>query len=63
MLMLASGVVDRVFEPWTGQTKDYKIGIGCFSACSIKEKEQRLVGIRIMCPNGAKYLPSSATKI
>ena len=63
MLMLASGVVDHVFEPWTGQTKDYKIGIGCFSACNIKEKEQRLVGIRIMCPNGAKYLPSSATKI
>ena len=63
MLMLASGAVDRVFEPWMGQAKDYKIGIGCFSACSIKEKEQRLVGIRIMCPNGAKYLPSSARTI
>jgi hypothetical protein len=35
MLMLASGVVDHVFEPWTGQTKDYKIGIGCFSASAL----------------------------
>ena len=24
--------VDREFEPWSGQTKDYKIGICCFSA-------------------------------
>jgi hypothetical protein len=30
--MLASGVVDRGFEPWSGQTKDYQIGICCFSA-------------------------------
>jgi len=30
--MLASGVVDRGFEPLLGQTKDYKIGICCFSA-------------------------------
>jgi len=27
-----SSVVDRGFEPWSGQTKDYKIGICCFSA-------------------------------
>ena len=27
---LASSVVDRGFEPWSGQTKDYKIGICCF---------------------------------
>jgi hypothetical protein len=26
-----SGVIDRGFEPLLGQTKDYKIGIGCFS--------------------------------
>ena len=25
-------VVDREFEPRSGQTKDYKIGICCFSA-------------------------------
>ena len=30
--MLASSVVDRGFEPRSGQTKDYKIGICCFSA-------------------------------
>jgi hypothetical protein len=42
--MLASSVVDRGFESWSGQTKDNKIGICCFSAISIKEKEQRLVG-------------------
>ena len=44
--MLASSGVDRGFDPKSGQTKEYKIGICCFSAkaCSIKEKEQRLVG-------------------
>ena len=30
--MLASSVVDNGFEPRSGQTKDYKIGISCFSA-------------------------------
>jgi hypothetical protein len=30
--MLASSAVDRGFEPRSGQTKDYKIGICCFSA-------------------------------
>jgi hypothetical protein len=30
--VLASSAVDRGFEPWSGQTKDYKIGIWCFSA-------------------------------
>jgi hypothetical protein len=30
--VLASIAVDRGFEPWSGQTKDYEIGIGCFSA-------------------------------
>ena len=39
--MLASSVVDRGFEPQSDQTKDYKIGISCFSA----KKEQRLVGL------------------
>jgi hypothetical protein len=28
--MLASSAVDRGFEPWLGQTKEYKIGICCF---------------------------------
>ena len=30
--MLASSAVDRGFEPRSGLTKDYKIGICCFSA-------------------------------
>jgi hypothetical protein len=30
--VLTSSAVDRGFEPWSGQTKDYKIGICCFSA-------------------------------
>ena len=30
--VLTSGMVDRGFEPRSGQTKDFKIGICCFSA-------------------------------
>ena len=30
--MLASSAVDHEFEAQSGQTKDYKIGISCFSA-------------------------------
>ena len=30
--VLASSAIDRGFEPLSGQTKDYKIGICCFSA-------------------------------
>ena len=30
--MLATSAVVRRFKPWSGQTKDYKIGICCFSA-------------------------------
>ena len=30
--VLNSSAIDHVFEPWSGQTKDYKIGICCFSA-------------------------------
>ena len=47
--MLASSAVDRGFEPRSGQTKDYKLGICCFSAkhAALRRKtlkEQRLVG-------------------
>jgi hypothetical protein len=38
--MLASNAIDCEFKPWSGQTKDNKIGICCFS--DIKELEQRL---------------------
>ena len=30
--VFTSSAVDRGFEPRSGQTKDYKIGICCFSA-------------------------------
>jgi hypothetical protein len=46
-------VVDRGFEPLSGQIKDYEIGI-CFSA---KHVVLRFV-IRIMCPSGATCLPA-----
>ena len=42
--MLASSAVDRRFEPRSGQTKDYKIGICCISAKYTAGKERRLVG-------------------
>ena len=46
--VLVLSAVDRGFEPRSDQTKDYKIGISCFSAkhavLTCKEKEQRLVG-------------------
>jgi hypothetical protein len=35
--VLISSMVDHGFEAWSGQTKDYKIGICFFSARSIKE--------------------------
>ena len=40
--MVASSVVDREFEPRSGQTKDYKIGICCFSAnhAALKSKSK-----------------------
>ena len=46
--VLASSVIDRGFEPLSGQTKDYKIGMFCFSAKHariIKDKEQILFGM------------------
>ena len=40
--VLASSAVDRGFEPRSGQTKDYKIGISCFSAkhAALKRKSK-----------------------
>jgi hypothetical protein len=32
VIVLASSAVDREFEPRSGQTKDYKIGMCCLSA-------------------------------
>ena len=43
--MLASSVVDHGFRPLSGQTKDYKIGVCCFSAkhAAIRRKSKNLV--------------------
>jgi hypothetical protein len=40
--VLASSAVDRGFEPWLGQTKDYEIGICCFSTkhASLRRKRK-----------------------
>jgi len=59
--VLALSATDRGFEYWSDQTKDYKIGICCFSANhprSTKEKRAKIgwFGIRIMCPSGARRL-------
>ena len=44
VIVLASSDVDRGFKRWLNQTENEKIGICCFFAHSIKEKEHRLVG-------------------
>ena len=59
--MLASSAVDRGFEPWLGQTKDYEISICCFSAkhTALRERAKTgTLGIRIMCLSGATCLPA-----
>ena len=44
--LLASSVVDRGFQPRSGQTKNNEIGCYCFSAkyAAIRKKSKRLVG-------------------
>ena len=43
--VLPSSSVDRVFKPRSGQTKDSKIGISCFSAKHAElRRKRRLVG-------------------
>ena len=42
--VIASSAVDCGFEPQSGQTKDYTIGMCCFSAKHTSLREQRLVG-------------------
>jgi hypothetical protein len=51
--MLAFIVVDRGFEPWSGQTNDYKIGICCFSGKhaieGLKEHRSTELDIAAIC--------------
>ena len=58
--VFASSAVDRGFDPRLGQTKDYKIGMCCFSGQHAALRERATfswLGIRIMCPNGVTFLP------
>ena len=62
--MLASSAVDRGFEPRSGQTKDYKIGICCFSAkhAELRRKSKDWLvwnQVKIMCLSGVTCLPSN----
>jgi hypothetical protein len=43
------------FESISGHTKDYEIGICCFSAkhVAVRRKSKDWLGFRIMCPSGA----------
>ena len=54
--VFASSAVDRGFEPRSGQTKYYKIGICCFSAKHTERAKTGWLGIRIKCPSGATCL-------
>ena len=52
--VLTSNAIDRGFESRSGQTKDYKIGICCFSAkhAALRRKMKDWLA-RIMCLSGA----------
>ena len=58
--MLVSGVVDRGFEPRSGQTKDYKICICCFTAkhpaLRSNNKDWLSWNLRVMRPSVAMCL-------
>jgi hypothetical protein len=59
VIVLASSVIDRELESRSGQTKDFKIGICCFSAkhAALRRKNKDLLArIMIMCASGATYL-------
>ena len=60
--VLVSSAVDRVFEPQSGQTKDYEIGICCFSAKHAALRRNAKSGwleIRLMCLSGATCLSAN----
>ena len=58
---LECGTPDRL-QIRSGQTKGYDIGNYCFStknAALRSKKKTDWLKIRIMCPNGATYLPAT----
>ena len=54
--VIALSAVDRGFEPLSGQTKDYKIGICCFSAKHASLRSKSKDWLARMCPSGATWL-------
>ena len=58
--VLASTAVGRGLESRSGQTKDYKIGICCFSTkhAALRRAKTGWLGIRIMCLSGATCIPT-----
>ena len=57
--MLVSSAVDHGFKPRSGQTKDYEIGICCFStkhAALRRKSKTGWLGIGIMCLSAAPCL-------
>ena len=62
--VLASSVINRVFEPRLGQTHDYKIGILSFSARHAALRSNTgWLEIEIMCPSGATCLPVTVVSV
>ena len=64
--VLASSAVDHGFGPRSGQTKDYKIGMCCFSTkhatLRIKSNDS-LARIRILRPSGATCLSATVVSV
>ena len=58
--MLASSAVDRGIDPRSGQTKDYKIGICCFSAkhAALRRKNKDWLGRNL---NNMSYWSAMST--
>ena len=50
VVMLASSAIDSVFEQRSGQTKEYKNGMCCFSAkhAASRSKNNDWLGVRII---------------
>jgi hypothetical protein len=58
--VLASNAVDRGFESPSGKTKDYEIGICCFSpkhVALMSKCKDWLARKLIMCPSGETRVP------
>ena len=59
--VLSFSIVVRGFEPWSGQTKDYKNDFCCFPAkhAVLRNKEMTgWLGIRIIYPSRVTCLPT-----